>query len=83
VEKPLVQLSLGLSEGVEAPETVPTGFDEPRVSELAEVAGSGRLRNVQDLDQVTDAELAVPKDVQDAQSSPVRESLEERVDRFR
>jgi hypothetical protein len=78
-----VQASPGQSEGVETPKAVPARCDEPGASELAQVPRSRRLGDIQDLHQIADAELAIAKEVQDAQPGPIGESLEERIYRFR
>jgi hypothetical protein len=57
-------------------------LDETRVAELAEMARGRRLRDVEDLHEIADAQLALAEDVQDAQSRPIGEGLEQRVDRL-
>ena len=52
-------------------------------AELAEVARGRRLRNVEDLHEIADAQLPLAKDVQDAQARPIGKGLEQSVHGFR
>ena len=67
-------------ERVVTPKTFLTGDHEPALSQVGKVPRCRRLWHLKNLDQVTHAELAVLKEMENAQPGPVREGPERSID---
>lgn len=72
--------SVRRSQLVEVPEAVLSRDDQPRPSQVGKVARGGRLRNPQDVHDVTDAELTLLQHVQDSQPRRVRKRSKRQID---
>lgn len=67
-------------ETVVDPQTVFSGTDESGPSQVGQVPRGLRLRDVQALVDVTDADLAVHQEAENAQARRIGERLEQRVE---
>jgi hypothetical protein len=77
----LVEGPLGRAELVEAPESLFAHVNESGSQQVIQVMGRLGLWHPQDGDDVTDAELSILEQVEDAEAGPIREGPEHLVDR--
>lgn len=69
---------------IEAPFSVSAGHDEARSTEVRQMARGSRLRNIEDVHQIPDAQFALREQMQNAQPCAVGESSKHQINlRFR
>jgi hypothetical protein len=73
-EKLAMEVALGRREPVVHPQAFLAGGNEPGLSQVRQMARDGRLRSVDDPDQVANAQFARSQQIENAQTSPIRES---------
>jgi hypothetical protein len=68
VQKLLLQFNLWRSQLVIRPESLPSSSNQTRLAQIRQVLGNGRLRQIKDIHQIANAQVASPKQVQDSQA---------------
>jgi len=71
-----MKLGVRRRERVVRPKATLPGLDQHGAAEVRKVTRDRRLRHVEDLDQIADAQLAIAEQMQDAQPRPIGERRE-------